>query len=100
MYEHDGIMYAGDVNKNIIKVVGFKYLYGYKLLLTFSTGEKKVYDVEPLLKLPVFQPLADIEIFKDIQLIFNTISWLDESVDIAPETLYNNSVPYTATMLA
>jgi len=52
------------------------------------------------LKSPVFQPLADIEIFKDIQLVFNTISWLDESVDIAPETLYNDSVPYTATMPA
>lgn len=42
MYEIDGILYAENHNK-MIKVVGVKVIENYQLLLTFSTGEKKVY---------------------------------------------------------
>ena len=57
MYEVNGILYAGKPAK-MIKVISAKTLPDFHLLLTFSTGEKKTYDVRPLLNLPVFQPLT------------------------------------------
>ena len=93
MYEIDGILYAGKPAK-MIKVTYAKPLPDYHLLLTFSTGEKKLYDVRPLLDLPVFQPLKDIQIFHDLQIDFDTVSWCNGEIDIAPETLYQDSVLY------
>lgn len=91
MYEIDGILYAGKP-VDMIKVTGVKILQNYQLLLTFSTGERKLYDVRPLLDLPVFQSLKDVSIFEDVQLDFDTISWCNGDVDIAPETLYQDSM--------
>ena len=91
MYEIDGILYAGKP-ADMIKVTGVKTLQNYQLLLTFSTGERKLYDVSPLLDLPVFQPLKDNRVFDDVQLDFDTITWCNGDVDIAPETLYQDSV--------
>lgn len=90
MYEIDGILYAGKP-ADMIKVIGVKTLENYQLLLTFSTGERKLYDVNPLLDLPVFQPLKDNSVFEDVQLDFDTITWCNGDVDIAPETLYQDS---------
>lgn len=91
MYEIDGILYAGKPAE-MIKVTGVKTLQNYQLLLTFSTGERKLYDVSPLLDLPVFQPLKDKRVFDDVQLDFDTVTWCNGDVDIAPETLYQDSV--------
>lgn len=91
MYEIDGILYAGKPAE-MIKVTGVKTLQNYQLLLTFSTGERKLYDVSPLLGLPVFQPLKDNKVFDDVQLDFDTVTWCNGDVDIAPETLYQDSV--------
>lgn len=91
MYEIDGVLYAGNTNV-VIKVTGVKVLKDYQLLLTFSTGETKRYDVKPLLELPVFQPLKDNSVFNDISLDFDTVTWCDGEIDIAPETLYQDSV--------
>lgn len=91
MYEIDGILYAGKPTE-MITVIGVKTLPNYQLLLTFSTGERKLYDTSPLLDLPVFQPLKDRAVFEDIQLDFDTVTWCNGDVDIAPETLYHDSV--------
>lgn len=91
MYEIDGILYAGKP-AGMIKVTGVKTLPDYQLLLTFSTGERKLYDISPLLNLPVFQPLKDRNVFDDVQLDFDTVTWCNGDVDIAPETLYQDSV--------
>lgn len=93
MYESDGIMYAGKPNK-MIKVVGVKPLNDYRILLSFSTGEKKVYDVKPLLSLSVFQPLNEKSVFDSVQLDFDTVTWCNGNIDIAPETLYEQSQAY------
>lgn len=95
MYEVNGILYAGKPAK-MIKVISAKTLPDFHLLLTFSTGEKKTYDMRPLLNLPVFQPLKDIQVFTDLQIDFDTVSWCGGDIDIAPETLYHDGVPYQA----
>lgn len=91
MYELNGIVYA-DSNTPIIKVVVVKPLPDYKLSLSFSDGVSKVYDVTPLLNLPVFQILKDINIFNQVYIESDTVTWLNGEIDIAPETLYNDGI--------
>ena len=88
MYEIDGILYAENHNK-MIKVVGVKVIENYQLLLTFSTGEKKVYNVKPL---PAYKILKDNAVFCDVQIDFDTVAWCNGDIDIAPETLYEQSI--------
>lgn len=93
MYEQDGILYAGS-NTPMIKVVDVKPLPDYKLALSFSNGVSKLYDVTPLLELPVFQVLKDVKIFNQVDIDFDTVTWCDGDVDIAPETLFKDGTEY------
>lgn len=63
----------------------------FKLWLRFSTGETKIFDVKPLLDLPVFKPLSDPEVFKGVYIDYGVTVWNDGEIDIAPETLYEQS---------
>lgn len=92
MYELDGILYAGKPSE-MIKVISAKAIPNYQLFITFSTGEKKVYDASKLLDLPVFRPLKDVKVFCAFQIDFDTVTWCDGEIDIAPETLYQDGVP-------
>ena len=40
---------------------------------------------------PVFAPLADEKVFNDYHLDYETLTWLDGEVDVAPEFVYENS---------
>lgn len=93
MYEQDGILYAGS-NTPMIKVVDVKPLPDYRLLLSFSNGASKLYDVTPLLDLPVFQVLRDIDVFNKVDIDFDTVTWCDGDIDIAPETLFKDGTEY------
>lgn len=93
MFEQDGILYAGS-NTPMIKVVDVKPLPYYKLALTFSNGFSKIYDVTPLLDLPAFQVLKDIQAFNKVDIDFDTVTWCDGEIDIAPETLFKESAEY------
>ncbi|MCI9596831.1 MAG: DUF2442 domain-containing protein [Firmicutes bacterium] len=42
----------------------------------------------------IYASLQDAEIFNDVRIEGSTISWVDGAIDIAPETLYEQSVPY------
>lgn len=64
------------------------------LLLTFSTGEQRIYDATELLKYPVCKALENYEIFKNAYIEGGTVVWNDGEIDIAPEILYNNSFKY------
>ena len=64
----------------------------YTLLLTFITGEKKIFDFKPLLEDYYFGPLKNIDFFKKAHISGRSVIWNDE-IDIAPEYLYENSIP-------
>ena len=64
----------------------------YKLLLTFVTGEKKIFDFAPLLDEWPYQPLKNKSLFQKA-FICCGIAWNDE-IDISSEYLYNHSKPY------
>ena len=93
MYIINGIAYAGEP-VNGIEIAKVDALDDMILVLTFSTGEKRLYDASDLLEYPAFKPLENEEIFKSAKVEYGTVVWLDGNIDIAPETLYKTSFVY------
>ena len=73
-----------------IEVVKAEYIDGYKLLLLFNNGERRIVDLSDSLKGTVFAPLKDINFFKRFSIKFNTVEW-ENGADFAPEYLYKIS---------
>ncbi len=92
MYIKDEICYAGELEEGI-RVTEAKPLKGQMLLVTFSTGEKRLFDTS-LLKGSAFLPLQDEEIFRNMELFHGVITWNNGEIDIAPETVYLESYSY------
>jgi len=61
------------------------------LLLTFSNGEHRRFDMRPFLDLPVYRRLENPGFFALAQIDYGTVVWPGE-IDIAPDTLYRLSV--------
>lgn len=70
----------------------------FSLELWFSTGEHRLFDARPYLTKGVFQRLQDIALFKQAFVALDTVCWPD-SLDIAPETLYDRSISLDDTAL-
>ena len=64
----------------------------YTMLLTFAGGEKRLYDARPLLDKRVSEELRDVGFFMKARVMYGTVVWNNE-IDIAPEHLYESSVP-------
>ncbi len=92
MYVINDICYAGEMQKGI-KVTEAKPLRGRILLVTFSTGEKRLFDTT-LLKGSAFAPLDDEDIFQKVKVFHGVVTWMDGRIDIAPETMYEESFAY------
>ena len=92
MYTLNGICYAGKPYDEI-EITDAKPLYGGMMLVTFSTGEKRLFDTT-LLTGSAFKPLADEKVFRNPVISHGTITWNNEEIDIAPETVYYDSYPY------
>jgi len=43
-----------------------------------------------------FLPLKDEEILADFKIFHGVMTWMNGEIDIAPETMYADSYPYTA----
>ena len=67
--------------------VAVKPIEDYQLLVTFKTGEKRIYDAKPLIKGDWFGQLKDISKFNSAKIVSNTEEWADGQ-DIAPDELY------------
>jgi len=66
---------------------------GYRLRLTFSDGEERIYDASPLLDQGgVFRELKDESAFRSVHPWMGTVQWVGGQ-DICPDTLYEDSVP-------
>lgn len=65
------------------------YVDGYRIAVTFNTGESAVVDFSRFVaETPLFTPLRDVEQFKLFYLDgWPTLAW-PCGLDIAPETLY------------
>ena len=92
MYILNDICYAGELREGI-KVTEAKPLRGGMMLVTFSTGEKRLFDTT-LLQGAAFEPLRDENVFNHPVLFHGVITWNNGEIDIAPEAVYENSYAY------
>ena len=74
--------------EELVSVKNVSYLDGYRLLLTFSNGVRKIVDLENRLDFKPFRPLKDVAIFKKVRVERPTIVWPGD-IDMDPETLYD-----------
>ena len=79
---------------NLIWINSAKYLGDYRLELSFSNGEVRVFDAKEFIAShPLFASLQDKQLFSQFQLDGWTVSWQDGRLDIAPEYLYEVGTP-------
>lgn len=93
MFVSDGIVYAGgsssDIRVNSARVTGDGCM-----LITFSTGETRLFDSTELLDIPVYESLADESVLRSFSIDHGVLTWVDGEIDIAPEALYARSYAY------
>ena len=64
----------------------------HRLLLEFSNGEMRLFDLTPWLDKGVFRALRDSPKFAQAQVVDGSIEWPGE-IDLSFDTLYLRSVP-------
>jgi len=73
-------------------VIDAQYIKDFNIMVTFDNGEKKIADCSKWLKGEVFEPLKNKSYFQKFFVDGWSISW-PNGADIAPETLYEDSLP-------
>ncbi|MCB2261786.1 MAG: DUF2442 domain-containing protein [Candidatus Thiosymbion ectosymbiont of Robbea hypermnestra] len=76
----------------MIEVTAVKPCADYGLLVTFSSGERRHFDMRPYLHYPVFRKLENPGFFALASVDYGTVTWPGD-IDIAPETLFIEGVP-------
>ena len=76
-------------------VASVKTLDDMMMILTFASGEQRLFDASTLLRYPAFAPLSDQAVFHGASIDHGVVTWLDGEIDIAPETMYQASYPYS-----
>lgn len=98
MFVVNGIVYASEISDNI-QIVDVKPLEDMMMILTFSTGEQRLFDAT-VLSGSAFEPLSNPEVFNNYTIVDGIVTWLNKEIDCAPEYMYENSYPYTTTEMA
>jgi hypothetical protein len=73
----------------LVDVVEVRHVHGYTVWIRFEDGTSGEVDLSASFRGPVFEPLRDIEYFRQVRVDreLGTIVW-PNGADIAPETLY------------
>ena len=79
----------------MLEVDAVKTVEHFGLLLTFTNGEQRRFDMRPYLHYPVFSRLENPAFFSLAHVDYGTVVW-PGNIDIAPETLYDRSVAVPA----
>jgi len=72
------------------RVTNVKPEHDFSLLITFSNGEVKKFDVKPYLGIGLFKELKDLSLFNSVRPCLGSIQW-SNGVDLCPDTLYLDS---------
>jgi hypothetical protein len=72
------------------RVVNVKPEPNFHLLITFSNGEVKNFDVKPYLGIGIFKELQELSLFNSVKPFLGSIQWAN-GVDFCPDTLYLES---------
>lgn len=98
MFILNGIVYASERPENI-EITQATPLEDMMMVLTFSTGEQRLFDAT-ILSDPAFQPLSDPTVFNSCRIVDGVVTWMDEEIDCAPEYMHENSFPYASKEIA
>jgi hypothetical protein len=93
MYISNGYV-CGGIPEETLKIREVKVLPDMMLILTFSTGERRLFDASILHGI-VFEPLNNPEIFSDAIIEHGVVTWMDGEIDCAPEYMYEHSYEYS-----
>lgn len=72
------------------RVKNVKLKGNYKLILTFTNGEVKIFDMKPYLGIGIFKELKDVNLFNSVKPFLGSIQW-QNGQDLCPDTLYMES---------
>jgi len=72
------------------RVAQVQPLTGYRLLLTFTNGEDRIFEMTPYLDKGIFITLRDPAYFNAVRAVGGSIAWPDGQ-DLCPDTLYELS---------
>lgn len=89
----DDIVYSKN-NETIMTVQSVYALEDYRLKVTFSNREEKIFDFKPFLKYPVFSHLKDTALFNKCRIELGVVTW-DDKTDISTDTIYLEGVAVT-----
>ena len=94
MYIYNGIAYAENFNINDLKITDIKIISELCMLVTFSNGEKRIFDAKYLINYPIYEILKDFNVFKKAYIENGIIVWDNGKIDIGTDSVYNNSYEY------
>jgi hypothetical protein len=93
MFVWNGIVY-GEQPTESIRVASVKPLDDMIMLITFTTGETRLFDAT-VLNGVAFEPLKDEAVFKAAVVDHGVVTWMDGEIDCAPEFMYKHSYEYS-----
>ncbi|WP_435750951.1 DUF2442 domain-containing protein [Thauera sp. AutoDN2] len=76
----------------LLDVVAVQIQPDFQMDLEFDNGERRRFDMRPLLAMKPWNRVAATALFERARVDYGTVVWPGE-IDIAPETLYDDSVP-------
>ncbi len=92
MIVRNGKCYA-DNPTPMLKIVDAEPCGAYNIRVLFNNSEERMFDGSVVLSGEAFRPLRDENLFRNFKLDFETITWCDGELDVAPEFVYENSRP-------
>ena len=81
----------------LLDVVKVKTTPDFQLELSFQNGEQRRFDMRPLLTMRPWNRIATEQLFHRAAVEYGTVVWPGE-IDIAPETLYDDSVAFIVSI--
>ncbi|HPI20941.1 MAG TPA: DUF2442 domain-containing protein [Candidatus Kapabacteria bacterium] len=75
----------------LLNVINAEYINDYKIKVFFDNGLSKIVDLKNTIfndNRKIFEPLRNIDFFKNFSIKLNTITWENE-LDLAPEYLFD-----------
>jgi hypothetical protein len=76
----------------LVDVISVRVLPEFQLDLEFKNGERRRFDMRPLLSMRPWNRIATPVLFERVRVDYGTVVWPGE-IDVAPETLYDDSEP-------